>query len=186
MTRWWLALPNPGPCPPQPPPTSRYDSLVVRSPQPCPSLFTTTTNKSYSLVARSPQPWSLPAPTAANEFMTLVGGSSLAPAFLPCPIHQRVVKTHWWLFPVSPPPALPPPASRYDSLVVCSPQPPSSRPRLSLPLHNHHQRVVMTHRWFALSSPRPFSPGPPSSPTSYTPWWVSLPSSLSPALLVFW
>ena len=100
--------------------------------------------------------------------------------------HQRVVKTRWWLFPVSPPPALPPPASCYDSLVVRSPQPPSSRPRLSLPLHNHHQRVVMTRRWFALSSPRPFSPGPPSSPTSYTPWWVSLPSSLSPALLVFW
>ena len=46
MTRWWLALPNPGPRPPQPPPTSHNDSLVVCSPQPCPSLFTTTTNES--------------------------------------------------------------------------------------------------------------------------------------------
>ena len=39
------ALSNPGPRPPQPPPTSHNDSLVVRSPQPCPSLFTTTTNE---------------------------------------------------------------------------------------------------------------------------------------------
>ena len=115
----------------------------------------------------SAQPRSSPAPTTTNEFTTLVGGPPLPrPSLFQPPTscydslvvrwpqprfswprsslplhnhHQRVVKTCWWLFPVLPLPALPPPASRYDLLVVCSPQPPSSRPRLSLPLHNHHQ-----------------------------------------------
>ena len=40
------ALSNPGPHPPQQPPTSHNDSLVVFLPSPCPSLFTTATNES--------------------------------------------------------------------------------------------------------------------------------------------
>ena len=80
-------LPSPGPHPPQPPPTSLRHSLVG-PPSPWPSLFQPPMSHYDSLVAHSPQPWSSPTPTATNEFTTLVGGSSLALAFLPCPIHQ--------------------------------------------------------------------------------------------------
>ena len=94
-------LPSPDPCPPQPPPTSLRHSLVG-PPWPWPALFQPPTSCYDSLVAHSPQPWSSPTPTATNEFMTLIGGSSLALAFLPCPIHQQVVMTCWWFAGPSP------------------------------------------------------------------------------------
>ena len=59
--------------------------MVVCSPQPCPSLFTTTTNKSYSLVACSLQPQSSPAPTTINESLWLVGGFHPQPPSSPAP-----------------------------------------------------------------------------------------------------
>ena len=94
-------LSSPGPCPPQSPPTSLQHSLVG-PPSPRPSLFQPPISRYDSLVAHSPQPRSSPAPTATNKFTTLIGGSALAPAFLPCPIHQRAVMTRWWFAGPSP------------------------------------------------------------------------------------
>ena len=61
-----------GPPSPRPslfqPPTSRYDLLVVFLPSPGPRLPQPPPTSHYdSLVARSPQPQSSPAPTATNE-----------------------------------------------------------------------------------------------------------------------